>query len=174
MKLNLAQRAQAVRLVVFDLDGVFTDGRFWLTADGEEIKSFHARDGVGVKQLLHAGLEVAVISGRNARAVDHRMGELGVKHVFQGISDKRATLDALRAQLGLGKNTHAAMGDDLPDLALFEGAAVTAAVADAHRALRSRADIVTSLGGGRGAVREFAEHLLALRGASVDDDVGAG
>ncbi len=166
MPTNLVQQAQAVKLVVFDVDGVFTDGRFSLTASGEEIKTFHTRDGLGVKQLMRAGLQVAIITGRNAPAVEHRMSDLGVEHVLQGISDKRATLTQLRRQLGIDDGSHAAMGDDLPDLAMFHHAALRVAVADAHPSLRKHADIITDLPGGMGAVREFSDYLLALRGQS--------
>ena len=174
MPINLVHQAQAVKLVVFDVDGVFTDGRFSLTASGEEIKTFHTRDGVGVKQLMRAGLQVAIITGRNAPAVTHRMTDLGVKHVLQGISDKRAALTELRRRLSIGDGAHAAMGDDVPDLAMFHQAALRVAVADAHPSLRRQADIITDLPGGMGAVREFCDYLLALRGQSpVPNPAGA-
>ncbi len=174
MPTDLAKQALAVELVVFDVDGVFTDGRFALTASGEEIKTFHTRDGVGVKQLLRAGLQVAIITGRKAPAVEHRMADLGVTHVLQGISDKLGALTRLRRQLNIGEGAHAAMGDDVPDLAMFQHAALTVAVADAHPVLRKQADIITDLPGGMGAVREFSDYLLALRGQSPElNPVGA-
>jgi 3-deoxy-D-manno-octulosonate 8-phosphate phosphatase (KDO 8-P phosphatase) len=154
--------ASAIRLLVLDVDGVLTDGRLYFGARGETLKAFHVRDGVGLKQLQRAGLTVAVISGRRSRMVAARCRELGVRHVRQGVGDKLAALMHLCARLKLTPASCACVGDDLPDVPLMRAAALSFAVADAHRAARRAADVVTRLPGGCGAVREVCDHLLAL------------
>lgn len=161
----LDTRLAALRLVVFDVDGVFTDGRFTLDATGAESKTFNTQDGYGVRRLREAGLEIAVISGRNSAAVDARMRELDVAHVHQGCRDKRGTIARLAGQLGVGREQILAVGDDIPDLALFEAAGVRVAVANAVSEIRAAADIVTSHPGGHGAVREIADRILSARAA---------
>jgi 3-deoxy-D-manno-octulosonate 8-phosphate phosphatase (KDO 8-P phosphatase) len=157
-----ALRGAAIRLLVLDVDGVLTDGTILLGA-GEELKHFHVRDGLGLKRLMSAGVEVAVISGRDSAAVTRRMAELGVRHVYQGIEDKLAVLERLRSTLGIDALEIAVVGDDLPDLAPMRAAGLAIAVADAHEEVRAAADWVTQTGGGRGAVREVADRLLAAR-----------
>jgi len=156
-------RAQSVRLAVFDVDGVFTDGRLYYTADGEEIKVFHVRDGVGIKALQRAGIEVAVISGRASDAVALRMAELGVSRVFQGDHDKAPLLDALLGQLGMDAAETAFVGDDLPDLPVLQRVGLAACPADAHEEVRSVCHWVGTADGGRGVVREFCDFLVACR-----------
>ncbi len=152
-----------VRLLVLDVDGVLTDGSLWFGADGEVMKPFHVRDGLGIKQLLAAGIEVAIISGRRHAAVDARMRDLGVKRVMQGVEDKRAALASLLADTGIAAAEAACLVDDVPDLPLLEGVGLPAAVADAHPAALAAARHVTQRPGGRGAVREFCDWLLASR-----------
>ena len=118
-----------IRLVAFDVDGVFTDGRFYLSDDGIETKAFHTQDGFGIRQLLNAGIAVAVISGRQSGAVERRMAELGVAHVIQGCRDKVAALDDLLAELHLAANQCAYVGDDIPDLPLLKAVGFSIAVA---------------------------------------------
>jgi 3-deoxy-D-manno-octulosonate 8-phosphate phosphatase (KDO 8-P phosphatase) len=154
--------ASAIRLLVLDVDGVLTDGRLYFGARGEALKAFHVRDGVGLKQLQRAGLTVAVISGRRSRMVAARCRELGVRHVRQGVGDKLTALMQLCARLKLTPASCACVGDDLPDVPLMRAAALSFAVADAHRSARRAADVVTRLPGGCGAVREVCDHLLAL------------
>jgi len=154
--------ARAIRLLVLDVDGVLTDGRLYFGARGEALKAFHVRDGVGLKELQRAGLTVAVISGRRSRMVAARCRELGVRHVLQGAGDKLAALLQLCARLKLTPAACAFVGDDLPDVPLMRAAALSFAVADAHHSARRAADVVTRLPGGRGAVREVCDHLLAL------------
>jgi len=153
----------SIRLLVLDVDGVLTDGRLYFGARGEALKAFHVRDGVGLKQLQQAGLAVAVISGRRSRMVAARCRELGVRHVRQGVGDKLAALRQLCARLKLTPAACACVGDDLPDVPLMRAAALSFAVADAHRSARRVADVVTRLRGGHGAVREVCDHLLALK-----------
>ena len=152
-----------IRLVAFDVDGVFTDGRFYLSDDGVESKAFNTQDGFGVRQLINAGIEVAVISGRQSSAVEQRMSELGVSHVVQGCRDKIAALEDLGAKLNISVAECAYVGDDLPDLPLLQKVGVSIAVANAVAAVRAVCDHTTLAAGGCGAVREVCELILAAR-----------
>jgi 3-deoxy-D-manno-octulosonate 8-phosphate phosphatase (KDO 8-P phosphatase) len=155
-----------VHLVAFDVDGVFTDGRFYLSDDGVETKAFHTQDGFGVRQLLLSGVEVAVISGRQSAAVEKRMAELQVPHVVLGCKDKVAAMDELVAKLGLDVSTCAYVGDDLPDLPLLEHVGFSVAVANAVPALQERCDYVTAKPGGFGAVREICDLVTSLKSSA--------
>ena len=149
-----------IRLVAFDVDGVFTDGRFYLSDDGSEAKAFHTQDGYGIRRLLDAGIGVAVISGRTSGAVQQRMSELGVEHLIQGCSDKVAALDEIVAALNMTADECAYVGDDLPDLPLLKHVGFAIAVANAVPALHELCDFSTSANGGSGAVREVCELIL--------------
>lgn len=153
----------ALRLVAFDIDGVFTDGRFYLSDDGVESKAFNTQDGFGVRQLLNAGIDVAVISGRQSGAVERRMAELGVTHVIQGCKDKVAALGEIVDALGITTEQCAYVGDDVPDLPLLNTVGYSIAVANAVLDVRQQCDYTTSAGGGHGAVREVCELILAAR-----------
>lgn len=153
----------ALRLVAFDIDGVFTDGRFYLSDDGVESKAFNTQDGCGVRQLLNAGIDVAVISGRQSGAVERRMAELGVTHVIQGCKDKVAALGEIVDALGITTEQCAYVGDDVPDLPLLNTVGYSIAVANAVLDVRQQCDYTTSAGGGHGAVREVCELILAAR-----------
>ena len=157
---TLIERANDIRLLVLDVDGVLTDGRLYFTARGEEMKCFHVRDGAGIVHLLRAGLQVAVISGRDSKAVERRMNELGVTWIRQGIHDKAAALHELLEILGLSTKQVACMGDDTPDLPLLDLARLAISVADAHPSAKSRAHFVTQAAGGQGAVREACDLIL--------------
>jgi 3-deoxy-D-manno-octulosonate 8-phosphate phosphatase (KDO 8-P phosphatase) len=157
---GLRELAAGVRLAVFDIDGVFTDGRIWMGSDGVEHKAFSVRDGVGIKQLLAAGIEVAIISGRASLAVDRRMAELGVTRVVQGCEDKAGALEDLLRETGLAPGQAAYLGDDTPDLPAMRMVGLPGAVADAHPDVRAAGVWVSTLPGGFGAVREFCEMLL--------------
>jgi 3-deoxy-D-manno-octulosonate 8-phosphate phosphatase (KDO 8-P phosphatase) len=156
-----------IRLVAFDVDGVFTDGRFYLSDDGVETKAFHTQDGYGVRQLLTSGVEVAIISGRRSGAVEKRMAELQVPHVVLGCKDKVAAMDELAAKLGLDLSACAYVGDDLPDLPLLEHVGFSFAVANAVPALQERCDYVTVKAGGFGAVREVCELVINMRSSTT-------
>jgi 3-deoxy-D-manno-octulosonate 8-phosphate phosphatase (KDO 8-P phosphatase) len=158
-----ARVSAAIRLLVLDVDGVLTDGRLYYGARGEVLKAFDVRDGFGIVQLLRAGVSVAVISGRRSPMVAARCRELGVRHVHQGVADKLAVLERLCTRLELTPAAVACVGDDLPDVPVMRAAALSFAVADAPQAVRRAADVVTRHRGGRGAVREVCDHLLALR-----------
>jgi 3-deoxy-D-manno-octulosonate 8-phosphate phosphatase (KDO 8-P phosphatase) len=155
--------AAAIRLLVLDVDGVLTDGRLYYGPRGEALKVFDVRDGLGIVRLLRAGLSVAVISARRSPMVAARCRELGVRHVHQGAADKLAVLGRLCKRLALTPAAVACVGDDLPDVPVMRVAALSFAVADAHQSVRRAADVVTRHRGGRGAVREVCDHLLALR-----------
>lgn len=150
-----------LRLIGFDVDGVFTDGRFYLSDDGVESKAFCTQDGYGIRQLLESGIAVCVISGRKSAAVRRRMQELGVRHVVQGCKDKVAAFDAVLQELGASTKQSAYVGDDVPDLPLLRHAGFAIAVANAVAAVRDECDLVTEAGGGSGAVREICELALA-------------
>jgi 3-deoxy-D-manno-octulosonate 8-phosphate phosphatase (KDO 8-P phosphatase) len=152
-----------IRLLLLDVDGVLTDGRLFFGPRGEVFKVFDVRDGFGLVQLQRAGVRVAVISGRRSPMVAVRCRELGVRHLHQGVADKLGVFARLCARLKLAPAACACVGDDLPDLPLMRAAGLSFAVADAHREVRRAADIVTRASGGRGAVREVCDHLLALR-----------
>lgn len=152
-----------IRLVAFDVDGVFTDGRFYLSDDGVESKAFNTQDGFGIRQLIRAGVEVAVISGRRSGAVEHRMAELGVPHVILGAADKVAAFDELLAKLGIGAADCAYVGDDVPDLALMKRVGFPIAVANAVATVREQCRLTTEASGGRGAVREVCDLVVAAQ-----------
>jgi len=152
-----------IHLVGFDVDGVFTDGRFYLSDDGIELKSFSTQDGFGIRQLLKAGIEVAVISGRKSAAVEMRMAELHVRFVEQGCRDKVEAFERIMRELGVATEQTAYVGDDVPDLPLLRRAGYAFAVANAVPEVKSACDRVTQRPGGGGAVREVCELLLAAR-----------
>jgi len=162
---DLHARAMRIRLAVFDCDGVFTDGRLWLGDDGHEYKSFHVHDGVGIKRLLAAGIEVAVISGRRSSAVQRRMKELGISHLLEGVDDKLGALRKLQAQLEIDDAQTMCVGDDLPDLPPLKVAGLAIAVGNAVADLDTVVHHRTTAVGGHGAVREICDWLLNLRSA---------
>ena len=157
------ERAAAIRLVAFDVDGVFTDGRLYLSDEGVESKAFNTQDGYGIRRLLDAGIAVAVISGRKSGAVARRMSELGVPHVVQACGDKVAALDKIIATLNISASECAYVGDDIPDLPLLNHVGFAIAVANAVPALREHCDYSTSASGGMGAVREVCELILGAQ-----------
>ncbi|NQV86142.1 MAG: HAD-IIIA family hydrolase [Woeseiaceae bacterium] len=152
-----------IRLVAFDVDGVFTDGRFYLSDAGIESKAFHTQDGYGIRKLLGVGVVVAVISGRKSVAVEKRMAELGVQHVVQACTDKVAALDEIIAGLNISTAECAYVGDDIPDLALLNHVGYAIAVANAVPAVHKQCDYSTSAAGGFGAVREVCELILSAQ-----------
>ena len=162
--LDLRSRVAQIRLLVLDVDGVLTDGRLLYGADGNESKSFHVRDGYGIKQVLNIGIDVAIISGRRSAAVERRAEELGIGHVILGREDKLEALHALTASLGIHKlDQVACIGDDVPDLLIMRAAGIGVAVADAHVDVLTHADWRCHLAGGQGAVREFCDLLVAVQ-----------
>jgi 3-deoxy-D-manno-octulosonate 8-phosphate phosphatase (KDO 8-P phosphatase) len=161
---DLAARARALRFLSLDVDGVLTDGRLYYTDGGEELKAYSVLDGLGIKLLQEAGVEVALVTGRSSRNVALRAANLGVARVLQGVADKLAAADAIRAELGLEWSACGHMGDDLPDLALMLRCGFSATVPAAPEYVRGRARYVTRARGGEGAVREVADYVLHARG----------
>lgn len=162
--MDIKERAARVRLAVFDVDGVLTDGRLYYGAGGEELKVFHVHDGQGLKRLQAAGVTLAVISGRDSAAVTRRMQDLGIEHVFQGDEQKLPIFERLLKRLGLTAEQSACVGDDLPDLPLLQRAGLAVAVANAQPNIRQAAHYVTVSQGGRGAAREVCDLILAAQG----------
>ena len=160
----LNARARAIRLAIFDVDGVMTDGTLFIGAQGEAFKAFNILDGHGVKMLQSAGVAAAIISGRSSEAVARRAAELSIAHVVQGSSDKVAAFEALIAMLDLTEEQCAFVGDDLPDLPVMRRCGLAVAVANAAEPVKSAAHYVTRASGGRGAVREFCELVLRAQG----------
>lgn len=152
-----------IELVAFDVDGVFTDGRICMSDDGIESKVFHTQDGFGIRRLISAGMEVAVLSGRRSNAVQKRMSELGVNHVILGCEDKVEAFGKLISNLGISANRTAYVGDDVPDIPLLRMAGLAIAVANAVAEVKSECAVTTSARGGHGAVREICDLLLAKR-----------
>jgi 3-deoxy-D-manno-octulosonate 8-phosphate phosphatase (KDO 8-P phosphatase) len=158
-------RMRGIRLVTCDVDGVLTDCRIWVDDHGRESKAYSAQDGQGLKMLLHAGIRVAWITGSRAPGVEHRARMLGVDRVILGADDKVTPWERLRAEFGLADAACAHIGDDLPDVPLFNRCGLAVAVPAAPAAVRARAHYVTRRGGGEGAVREVCELILAAQDA---------
>ncbi|HEX7036828.1 MAG TPA: HAD hydrolase family protein [Pseudomonadales bacterium] len=160
---SILERARGVALVSFDVDGVLTDGRIVYGDDGREIKAFHVQDGSAIKMLQSAGIRVAFITGRSSPVVERRAAELGVAHLVQGAADKARALDGILGELGLALPAAAHVGDDLPDLPLFDRVGLAIGVPNGHPAALARAHWVTRLAGGQGVAREVCELLLRAR-----------
>lgn len=171
---ELFERCKKIKLVVFDVDGVFSDGSIYLGNNGEEYKAFNTKDGYGVKSLSKCSVDVAIITGRNSTIVENRMKSLNVKYIIQGREDKKLALEDLLQTTGYAVESVASVGDDMPDVGMFELSSVKVAVFDAHPYVKQQANYITSLGGGKGAVREFCDLILqaknqlnTIHGASV-------
>jgi 3-deoxy-D-manno-octulosonate 8-phosphate phosphatase (KDO 8-P phosphatase) len=158
-------RAQKIRGLILDVDGVLTDGRLTYLPGGGESKTFHVRDGLGIQLILASGCQVAWISGRESEVVVRRAQELGVTHLELGIDDKVIAFESIIKKLGCSDEEVAYVGDDLPDLPLIRRAGLGFAVADAAPEVRSAAHVVLRSGGGQGAVRETCERILKAKGA---------
>jgi len=161
---DLRERAGRITTVVFDVDGVLTDGSLYLDSSGSEIKRFNAHDGAGIKYLRRSGLNLAIISGRESAAVEARAGDLGIEHVYQGYKVKVKAYEDLKERLSVCDEEIAYVGDDLPDIPVLRLCGLAVAVADAREEVRQAAHLVTDLPGGDGAVREFAEWFLKITG----------
>ena len=158
------QRLATLELLVLDVDGVLTDGGLWFDSNGQLQKRFDVRDGLGIRLLQQAGLQLAFLSGGISGATEVRARQLGIQHCLVGIKDKPAALVSLQHQLGVTRATTAFLGDDLNDLAVRQQVGLLLAPADACRPLRRQADAVLRSRGGHGAVRELAERILEARG----------
>ncbi len=161
---EVLERAKHIRLVIFDVDGVLTDGSLYLGDDGQEYKAFHSRDGHGMSMLRDSGVTLGVITGRRSEVVRIRMQSLGIEHVHQGCRDKLPVFRELTAGLGIEHPQVAYMGDDLMDIPVMRCVGLAAAVADAHPVVRGYAHWCTPSPGGRGAARDLCELILRAQG----------
>lgn len=157
-------RMEKITLLILDVDGVLTPGEITYTGADRESKTFHVKDGFGIRLLKDAGLMVGVITGRQSEALDRRAAELKLDFCYSGIGDKSSLLAPILEQTGCHPENTAFMGDDLPDIAIMQSVGVGIAVADAQPVVREYADIVTRQPGGKGAVREVCERILKAKG----------
>ena len=157
-------KARTVRIAIFDVDGVLSDGGLHYAETGDAMKTFDVRDGMGMKLLQDAGVELAIITSRRAGSVRERAADLGIRHIQQGVADKYSAFEALLAELGLTAAQAAFLGDDLVDLPVLKRCGFAVTVADAPAVLKRHADYVTRARGGRGAAREFCELILHNQG----------
>jgi 3-deoxy-D-manno-octulosonate 8-phosphate phosphatase (KDO 8-P phosphatase) len=161
---KLEERARRVRLAIFDVDGVLTDGTLWFGPRGEALKAFNIQDGHGLKLLQRAGVPTAILSGRKSAAVAHRARELSFAHVIQGTGDDKVpAFERLLDKAGVSAEQCSFMGDDIQDLAVMRRCGFGIAVANAMDAVKAEAHLVTRAGGGRGAVREFCDLVVSAR-----------
>lgn len=161
---DVLAKAARIRLVVFDVDGVLTDGSLFLGDDGQEYKAFHSRDGHGMKLLQAAGVDIGIITARTSKVVRHRMESLGIEHVYQGRLEKLPAFEELIAKLGLETDEVAYVGDDVVDLPILTRAGLAIAVADAQPLVVRHSHWQTPHAGGRGAARDVCELILEGRG----------
>ena len=162
---ELQRRAVPIRLVVFDVDGVLTDGSLYLGDDGQEYKAFNSKDGLGMKLLQSTGVEIGVITARTSQVVALRMESLGIRHLYQGRQDKLPAFRELLDRLGLAPEQAAYVGDDLLDLPIMARVGLAVTVQDAHHEVVRRAHWQTRARGGRGAAREVCELLMQAQGS---------
>jgi 3-deoxy-D-manno-octulosonate 8-phosphate phosphatase (KDO 8-P phosphatase) len=175
---NATERAIPIKLLLLDVDGVLTNGHVTYgscgndSSDGQELKSFHIHDGLGIKWLQRSGVQVGIVTGRTSPMVERRASELGIELLVQGREDKWTAAQTIQQQLGLASNEIAYMGDDLPDLAAIRHVGLGIAPANAVAIVRQHANLITDAAGGSGAVREACEFILAAKGllASIQQE----
>ncbi len=155
--------AKEIKLLICDVDGVFSDGLVYMGNDGEELKTFHTRDGYGVKSLMNAGIEIAIITGRQSKIVENRMKALGISLIYQGQDDKVKAYQDICQKLAISPENTGYIGDDLIDWPVMEQVALKVCVADGHPLLAKRANYLTTIKGGHGAVREVCDLILQAR-----------
>ena len=160
---SIKNKLKKIRLLLLDVDGVLTDGRIILDNRGNELKAFHVRDGHGIKMAQQSGIIVGIITGRKSAVVAIRARELGIQEVHQGARDKLSVYDSILSKYGLQDDQVAYMGDDSVDLAIFKRTGLAVTVADHDPSIKRHADLITKAEGGRGAVRELINLLLATR-----------
>ena len=161
---DILEKAAQIKLVIFDVDGVLTDGGLFFGDDGQEYKAFYSRDGLGIKMLQRTGVEVGVITARESQVVIHRMQNLGIEHLSQGRLDKISAYQDMIEKLGVTHSQTAYVGDDVVDLPVMQQAGLAVAVADAHPFVKQHAHWTTQHGGGRGAARDVCELILQAQG----------
>ncbi|WP_084187199.1 KdsC family phosphatase [Andreprevotia chitinilytica] len=160
----MSDRARAVRMMIFDVDGVMTDGSLYYTDEGQEIKAFNSLDGHGLRMLQNTGVKIAIITGRQSKLVAHRAKNLGIDFIYQGAHDKRSAFESLLAASGVTADQCGYMGDDVIDLPVMIRVAFAIAVPRAPDIVRKHAHYVTTLQGGHGAVREACEFIMQAQG----------
>jgi 3-deoxy-D-manno-octulosonate 8-phosphate phosphatase (KDO 8-P phosphatase) len=165
---DILEKAKKIKLVVFDVDGVLTDGRIIIGDDGQEYKAFNSRDGHGMKLLQYTGVEIAIITGRTSKTVEHRMNGLGINHVYQGKRIKLPVFEELIEELGLSPDECAYVGDDWVDLAIMNRVGLAVAVQDADNVVKKHAHWITPSRGGMGAAREVCELIMEGQGNLQD------
>lgn len=161
---DILDRAARIKVIIFDVDGVLTDGGLFMDKDGHEYKKFNSRDGHGMKMLQETGVTVAIITGRTSDVVSHRMTGLGIEHVYQGQHDKRVAFQALLGKLSVEADEVAYVGDDIVDLPVMRQVGLAVAVQDAHDAVKKHAHWQTPNVGGRGAARDICELIMESQG----------
>ena len=161
---EIMQRAKNIRLALFDVDGVLTDGKIHINEHGHEIKTFNTQDGHGIRLLQHYGIQVGIITGRSSKALEHRMHDLNIEHVYQGSTNKNEVYQDLLGKLNLNAEQTSFVGDDIVDLQIMSQCGLSVAVANAHDFVKQHAHWQTTRSGGNGAVREVCELLLASQG----------
>ena len=157
---NILDKAKKIKCMICDIDGVLTDGLVYIDNHANELKAFNIQDGLGLKLLMAAGIEVAVITGSQNAVIDHRMKQLGIQHYFTGQINKQTAFQTLKERLHLENEAFAYVGDDLPDLPIMKQVGLSVAVSNAMRQVKEIASWSTELHGGRGAVREACDLIL--------------
>ena len=157
-------KLKRTKLLLLDVDGVLTDGSIIYNDSGAETKVFNVKDGLGIKMLMKAGIQVGIVTGRTSKALYHRCNNLGISLIFDGVRDKPSVLELILKRTGLQAEDIAFIGDDLIDLPLLRKVGLSIAVADAHETVIENVDMVTSKKGGAGAVREVCEEILKAKG----------
>jgi len=165
---DILARTKNIKLVIFDVDGVLTDGSIIIGDDGEEYKAFHSRDGHGMKLLQYTGVEIAIITGRTSKVVEYRMNSLGINHLYQGQRVKLPAFEELIERLGLKPEQCAYVGDDWVDLAIMSRVGLAVAVQDADPLVKKHAHWITPAKGGKGAARELCELIMEGQGTLQD------
>lgn len=161
---GLKAKAKKIKLLLLDVDGVLTDGRIILDNQGNELKAFHVRDGHGIKLAQRAGIVIGIITGRKAEVVNVRARELGIGEVYQGALEKIGVYESLREKYGVRDDEAAFIGDDIVDVGILKRVGLAVSVADCDPAVKPYVDMITQAKGGRGAVREVINLLLASQG----------
>ena len=162
--MDIMARVKQVRVAAFDVDGVLTDGALYYTDAGEEFKAFNVQDGQGIKMLQECGVTIAIITSRSSKLVENRARNLGIEHLYQGVENKLDAMNTLLKRLNLELTAASYMGDDVIDLPVLRRCGFAVSVPDAPALVRQHAHYVTRAGGGRGAVREFAEFVMHAQG----------
>jgi 3-deoxy-D-manno-octulosonate 8-phosphate phosphatase (KDO 8-P phosphatase) len=167
---DILEKAAQIRLVIFDVDGVLTDGSLFIGDDGQEYKAFNSRDGHGMKMLQASGVAIGIITGRSSQVVSHRMSSLGINHVYQGQHDKLPAFIELIGKLGLKADEVAYVGDDVVDLPILSRVGLAIAVQDAHSLVKQHSHWITPSPGGRAAARDVCELIMQAQG-SLDEQL---